>query len=57
MRITLYMDVYPGCAGPFYATSSPGEKIDPAKRYKFIVEIDDPNDPDEEEQVRGLKVK
>ena len=48
INVTLYMDVYENQNKYFYASSEPTSKSTYNKRYKIIVPIDDPNEPDTE---------
>jgi len=49
MQIIFYFDIYPGLLTQHvYATQTPGAKGDNVKRYKVVLNIPDPNEPDEE---------
>ena len=54
MKIEFYFDWLPGMDMQYCNanTKTYGQNTIPgAKRYKFIVEIDDPNEPDESQEV------
>lgn len=49
MQVIFYFDIYPGLAIQYiFATQTPGAKGKNVKRYKVVLNIPDPNEPDEE---------
>ena len=49
MEIVFYFDIWPGVATQLiYATQTPSKKMANVKRYKVVLNIPDPNEPDEE---------
>lgn len=58
MQVIFYFDVYPGIQEKYiFATRTPAKKMKNQKRYKVVVNIPDPNEPDEEiTQAEAIEV-